>query len=92
MLYEVPPEAKNFLKYNRANLSQAPKNKDFLIFGVSATSYAVIDTQILTPIAYRNFEKKIQIASITKVMTCYLTILACKKYQIDIKKYRIRIS
>jgi D-alanyl-D-alanine carboxypeptidase len=86
------PEAKRFLKQNRINLNEVPKIKDFLIVGISATSYAVIDAQTLTPIAYRNFEKKIQIASISKVMTCYLTILACKKYQIDIKKYRVRVS
>lgn len=46
----------------------------------------------MTPIVYKKFYKKIQIASITKIMTCYFCLLTCKKYAIDYKKFTIRIS
>jgi D-alanyl-D-alanine carboxypeptidase len=52
----------------------------------------VIDLQTMTLIAAKNFNKRIQIASISKIMTCYLTLLACKKYQIDPKKKLVRIT
>ncbi len=57
--------------------------QSFLISGITASSYAVIDLETMSPIAYKNFNKKIQIASISKVMTCYLCLLACKKYGIN---------
>lgn len=63
-----------------------------MISGISAANYAVIDLETMTPIAYKNFNKKIEIASISKVMTCYLSLLACKKYKIDQKKYLVRVS
>lgn len=68
------------------------KIKQFLISGITATSYAVIDLTTMLPVAHKNFDKRIQIASISKVMTCYLTLLACKKYNVDMKKCQVRIS
>lgn len=46
----------------------------------------------MLPVAHKNFDKRIQIASISKIMTCYLTLLACKKYNVDMKKCQVRIS
>lgn len=63
-----------------------------MISGITATSFAVIDLQTMSPIAHRKFKNKIEIASISKVMTCYLCLLACKKYGIDSKKYLVRVS
>ena len=34
----------------------------------------------------------IEIASLTKIVTCLLTILACKKYEIDMSEYKCRVS
>ena len=85
-------EAKKFLKEHRESMNEPAKIKDFLISGITASSYAVIDVETMTPIAAKNLNKKIQIASISKVMTCYLCLLACKKYGVDPKKYPVRIT
>jgi D-alanyl-D-alanine carboxypeptidase len=85
-------EAKKFLKEHRESINEPPKIKDFLISGITASSYVVIDVITMTPIAAKRLKKKIQIASISKVMTCYLSLLACKKYGIDPKKYSVRIT
>ena len=46
----------------------------------------------MTPIAGNNIDISIEIASISKVMTCYLALLVCKKYGIDIFSHNIRVS
>lgn len=33
-----------------------------------------------------------EIASLTKIVTCLLTILACRKYEVDVSEYRCRVS
>ena len=42
--------------------------------------------------ASKQSEKMVEIASLTKIMTCYLCILACKKYEVDPNYYFTRIS
>ena len=34
----------------------------------------------------------IEIASLTKIMTCYLSLLICKKFGIDLDNYWVRVS
>jgi D-alanyl-D-alanine carboxypeptidase len=48
--------------------------------------------QTMIPVAAKGFMKKIQIASISKIMTCYLSLLVCKKYGIDSKKCQVKIT
>lgn len=37
-------------------------------------------------------EEIIEVASLTKIMTCYLCLLVCKKYSVDSKYYITRVS
>ena len=46
----------------------------------------------MAPVAGRNIHTTIEIASISKVMTCYLTLLCCRKYNIDVYSYQARVT
>jgi len=59
---------------------------------LTAKSYAIFNSETLTPIAYKNYKDGIQVASISKVMTCYLSLLICKKYEINWKTYYVRVT
>jgi D-alanyl-D-alanine carboxypeptidase len=39
----------------------------------------------------RKSQQEIEIASLTKIMTCFLTLLICKKYEIDMTKCTYRV-
>jgi serine-type D-Ala-D-Ala carboxypeptidase (penicillin-binding protein 5/6) len=51
-----------------------------------------MDVTTLTPIAGRSIDKSIEIASISKIMTCYLSLLICRKYNIDMYTHQMRVS
>lgn len=47
----------------------------------------------LKPLYVNKFNSHpIEIASLTKIVTCLLTILACKKYDVVISEYKCRVS
>ncbi|CAM6005272.1 unnamed protein product [Sphagnum balticum] len=46
----------------------------------------------MKPIAGKNINEEIEIASLTKIMTCYLCIMVCIKYEIDIYNHQARVS
>ena len=50
-----------------------------------------MDLSTLTPLISLNSEQNIEIASVTKVMTCYLTLLIAKKYELDLKEMFYRV-
>ena len=53
----------------------------------------VIDCSTLTPIAGRsNYKQSMEIASISKVMTCYLTLLVCRKYGVNPYSHSVRVT
>jgi D-alanyl-D-alanine carboxypeptidase len=52
----------------------------------------VIDHTNLTPISGRNINMQIEIASLTKIMTCYLCLVVCNKYKVDIFSYTTRVG
>ena len=52
----------------------------------------VVDCTTLTPFYGKNLKQNIEIASISKVMTCYLTIMICKKYDINMWTHLVRVS
>ena len=52
----------------------------------------LIDLNNLKPISGRNSNTQIEIASLTKIMTCYLCLLICKKYNVDIYTYTTRVG
>ena len=50
----------------------------------SARDYCIIDLHTLKPLFMNKLNNHpIEIASLTKIVTCLLTILVCKKYDID---------
>ena len=69
----------------------APK-KTQLIKGITASNCIVVDRQSLEIIYDKKSEEIIEVASLTKIMTCYLCILVCRKYGVDPKLYKLRVS
>jgi serine-type D-Ala-D-Ala carboxypeptidase (penicillin-binding protein 5/6) len=52
----------------------------------------LIDLITLTPISGRNSNNQIEIASLTKIMTSYLCLLICRKYNVDVYTYATRVG
>ena len=60
---------------------------------ITAKDFCIIDSYSLQSVhLHKSNNNPIEIASLTKVVTCLLTILACKKYEVDIAQYKCRIS
>ena len=84
-------DLEDFLNENRQNLFvRLPNSKP--ISNISASNYIVVDQRSLTLIADRRSDEWIEVASLSKIMTCYLCILACRRYMIDMKTFWIRVS
>lgn len=58
---------------------------------ISARVYYAINLQTLKPIVASREADTIEIASLSKIMTCYLSILICTKYKVDIKTCTYRV-
>lgn len=52
----------------------------------------VINRETFEIMAEKKSKESIEVASLTKIMTCYLCLLVCKKYGIDLKSYMTRVS
>ena len=85
-------QAKQFLNEYRASLSKQFHKVTEKTKEITADSFFVMNCQTLTPIAGKNIDESIEIASLSKIMTCYLCLLVCKKYHIDIFAHQIRVS
>lgn len=69
--------------------------KDLQLPHLTAERICVIDSESLEIILSRSPDDNqdpIEIASLTKILTCLLTILVCLKFSIDMKLYKCRVS
>lgn len=85
------PEAAEFLTQRRHNTGKKPM-KELGGAGITAGAYLVMQQETLLPVASKRQEQMIEIASLSKIMTCYLTLLLCEKYVVDLYKHEIRVS
>ena len=58
---------------------------------LTAKRYYAIDLEKLEPIVAQLPDEEVEIASLTKIMTCYLAILIAKKYELDLKDLSFRV-
>lgn len=59
--------------------------------GVTAKHYLVFNLARLETISSFGAEKEIEIASLSKIMTCYLSLLIAKKYEVNLKDINYRV-
>lgn len=84
-------EAFNFLKLFRDNLSK-PFKKIEPAKQITAKTFMIINCDNLTPLYGKDTQTPIEIASISKVMTCYLAIMVCTKYNLNIYRHTVRVG
>ena len=85
-------ENRKWLERLRRNMDERYERVEERTKQLTAQSFLIVDCEKLTPIAGRNIDKSIEIASISKVMTCYLSLMICKKYSIDMQSHLVRVS
>lgn len=86
--YDEP--ARTFLANHRDNLAKPYDCQPMR--DITAKAYLVISHETLTPIAGKNIDSEIEIASLSKIMTCYLALLVCQKYGVDVFSYSVRVG
>lgn len=59
---------------------------------ISAQSWAVYDTRTEQILFGRMERERREIASLTKIMTCYVVLLLLKRFDLDEKKHYIEVS
>ena len=82
--------ARAFLSSNRDNMAKQYDSQ--LLRDITAKAYMVINGETLTPLAGRNTGSEMEIASLTKIMTCYLALLVCQKYGVDVYSHSVRVG
>lgn len=85
-------EGYDFLECYRSNMYSKYEIIPNKTREITANSYLLIDLTTLTPISGRNSNNQIEIASLTKIMTAYLCLMVCKKYNIDIFTHTTRVG
>jgi D-alanyl-D-alanine carboxypeptidase len=66
--------------------------KDYEIPSISAKSWALFNSLSGKVIWLKDAHKKREVASLTKIMTCYLSIMLSKKYQLNLNELVFRVS
>jgi D-alanyl-D-alanine carboxypeptidase len=85
------PTAKDLLQSHLPSLENNP-HPSFQMEEVSAKNYVVLNRHTLAIVAEREGEEQIEIASLTKIMTFYLSLMVCRKYSICPKNIVVRVS
>jgi D-alanyl-D-alanine carboxypeptidase (penicillin-binding protein 5/6) len=58
----------------------------------SAKSWALFNSQTGKVIWLKDAHKKREIASLTKIMTCYLSLLLCEELKLNVRELVFRVS